>query len=338
MREKLWDSSSLKQLCTASGLTRDAVAKAIGISLSTLTCYLNEKMAPSLATLIKLSDFFAVPVDVILGRASTEELENILKDYSKYFMQLRRAPYEAYLLSVSQKSPNAVYSMVERKQIDSPWPYNLVDAIFMQPVELAMDGDREKGLEKALSTLTEREQAVLRLRFEEARTLEEVGTIIGVHKERARQIEAKAIRRLRHPARRQFIEYGAEGKQMLDNLKEREAEVTQRENNVAVREQEVATALQAMNKPQAENDIPKDVSIRTLDLSVRSFNCLIRADIVTVAKLAAKAEDGSLIHVRNFGIHCLQECLYKLYDLGLDYFSVYKMAYDDWVAKRYKSA
>ncbi|WP_374017125.1 RNA polymerase sigma factor RpoD [Paenibacillus thiaminolyticus] len=60
-------------------------------------------------------------------------------------------------------------------------------------------------LEDVLDTLTEREQNVLRLRFGlddgRTRTLEEVGHEFGVTRERIRQIEAKALRKLRHPSR-----------------------------------------------------------------------------------------------------------------------------------------
>ena len=60
-------------------------------------------------------------------------------------------------------------------------------------------------LSKVLGTLTEREQRVLRLRFGlddgKARTLEEVGKEFSVTRERIRQIEAKALRKLRHPSR-----------------------------------------------------------------------------------------------------------------------------------------
>ncbi|MCM1157311.1 MAG: RNA polymerase sigma factor RpoD [Clostridium sp.] len=63
----------------------------------------------------------------------------------------------------------------------------------------------KEQLVEVLSTLTEREQKVLRLRFGlddgRARTLEEVGTVFHVTRERIRQIEAKALRKLRHPSR-----------------------------------------------------------------------------------------------------------------------------------------
>jgi RNA polymerase primary sigma factor len=65
-------------------------------------------------------------------------------------------------------------------------------------------------LKDVLSTLTEREQQVLNLRFGLAdgysRTLEEVGKQFNVTRERIRQIEAKALRKLRHPTRIRKLE------------------------------------------------------------------------------------------------------------------------------------
>ncbi len=65
------------------------------------------------------------------------------------------------------------------------------------------------SLEGVLKTLTEREETVLRLRFGIAdgysRTLEEVGSRFGVTRERVRQIETKALRKLRHPLRSQKL-------------------------------------------------------------------------------------------------------------------------------------
>ena len=61
-----------------------------------------------------------------------------------------------------------------------------------------------------MSTLTPREAKVLKLRFGledgKARTLEEVGKEFGVTRERIRQIEAKAIRKLRHPNRQKKLD------------------------------------------------------------------------------------------------------------------------------------
>ena len=73
------------------------------------------------------------------------------------------------------------------------------------PAEAAAQTLLKEQLDEVLDTLTEREQKVLRLRFGmddgRARTLEEGGTELDVPRERIRQIEAKALRKLRHPSR-----------------------------------------------------------------------------------------------------------------------------------------
>ena len=73
------------------------------------------------------------------------------------------------------------------------------------PSEAASYALLKEQLMEVLNTLTEREEKVLRLRFGlddgRARTLEEVGKEFNVTRERIRQIEAKALRKLRHPSR-----------------------------------------------------------------------------------------------------------------------------------------
>ena len=83
--------------------------------------------------------------------------------------------------------------------------------------EIAINCDMEffkgvlkKSLNDVLNTLTEREKLVLKLRFGledgRARSLEEVCKVFNCTRERIRQIEAKALRKLRHPSRREKLE------------------------------------------------------------------------------------------------------------------------------------
>ena len=71
------------------------------------------------------------------------------------------------------------------------------EALYYQQLRIALD--------KCLDTLTERESMVIRQRYGlddgQFRTLEEIGSELGVTRERIRQIEAKALRKLRHPSR-----------------------------------------------------------------------------------------------------------------------------------------
>ena len=77
------------------------------------------------------------------------------------------------------------------------------------PVDATSNAMLSEALTEILGTLTEREADVLRMRFGmydgRTHTLEEVGQIFGVTRERIRQIENKAIRKLRHPSRAQKI-------------------------------------------------------------------------------------------------------------------------------------
>ena len=79
------------------------------------------------------------------------------------------------------------------------------DRSAMAPADAASHQLLKEQVEDVLSTLNDREKRVLQLRFGledgRSRTLEEVGREFGVTRERIRQIEAKALRKLRHPSR-----------------------------------------------------------------------------------------------------------------------------------------
>jgi len=71
-----------------------------------------------------------------------------------------------------------------------------------------------------------------------------------------------------------------------------------------------------VEKPEAQRDKVLEMTIEELDLSVRSFNCLKRANINTVEDLISKTED-EMIKVRNLGRKSLEEVIHKLAMMGL---------------------
>ncbi len=86
----------------------------------------------------------------------------------------------------------------------------VADEVRPTPVDTASRQLLKDHLDEVLSTLTEREAKVLTLRFGldggQPNTLEEVGRVFGVTRERIRQIEAKALRKLKHPSRRKKLQ------------------------------------------------------------------------------------------------------------------------------------
>ena len=93
-----------------------------------------------------------------------------------------------------------VYQFTERSH-----PYTFFNELGLKDSHIHRFFLLHEQLMEALDTLTEREQQVLRLRFGlddgKPRTLDEVGKQFHVTRERIRQIEAKALRKLRHPSR-----------------------------------------------------------------------------------------------------------------------------------------
>jgi len=88
------------------------------------------------------------------------------------------------------------------------------DKAMLSPLDFAIQGDMKKKIDKILCSLTHKEEKIIRKRFgiggNIPHTLEEVGLEFDVTRERIRQIEGKAIRKLKHPSRskwlREFIE------------------------------------------------------------------------------------------------------------------------------------
>jgi RNA polymerase primary sigma factor len=88
---------------------------------------------------------------------------------------------------------------------DSPLSEFIEDRAAISPAEAVINGDLKHQTAKMLRTLTPREEKIIKMRFGLddglEHTLEEVGQCFAVTRERIRQIEAKALRKLRHPSR-----------------------------------------------------------------------------------------------------------------------------------------
>ena len=92
---------------------------------------------------------------------------------------------------------------------DSPLSSFITAGTQAEPEKATEAALLKEQVRQLLGTLDERERRVLELRYgiggDRARTLEEVGKEFGVTRERIRQIEAKALRKLRHPARSKIV-------------------------------------------------------------------------------------------------------------------------------------
>jgi len=118
----------------------------------------------------------------------------------------------AKLAAVREAIRVAVVDSLDRPRGDSDDPESRLGAFVPAPMDTAGEAEavlRSEGLRSAVATLPAREKRLIELRYGlydgQYRTLEEVGTTFGVSRERVRQIEASALRKLRHPSRARLI-------------------------------------------------------------------------------------------------------------------------------------
>jgi RNA polymerase primary sigma factor len=152
-----------------------------------------------------------VPVHII------EAINKVIGARSKLVQEHGREPFPEEIAQMVDLPLDKVKSVLRLAQspisLDKPLTTEedtqvrdfIEDTKFTSPAQSAAFVMLQTHLEKILSTLSQREERVIRLRFGIGdgcpRTLEEVGAIFNVTRERIRQIEAKALKKLRHPSR-----------------------------------------------------------------------------------------------------------------------------------------
>ncbi|WP_018130521.1 RNA polymerase sigma factor RpoD [Effusibacillus pohliae] len=146
-----------------------------------------------------------------------ETINKLIRISRQLLQELGREPTPEEIAAEMEMSPEKVREIMKIAQEpvsletpigeedDSHLGDFIEDQDALAPADAAAYELLKEQLEDVLDTLTEREENVLRLRFGlddgRTRTLEEVGKVFGVTRERIRQIEAKALRKLRHPSR-----------------------------------------------------------------------------------------------------------------------------------------
>jgi hypothetical protein len=156
--------------------------------------------------------------------------------------------------------------------------------------------------DKAMSELTEHEEKIVRYYYglntdTYAHTLDETGTEFGVTRERIRQILAKASRKLRHPARFQYIKFAMSSNDIFQLLFDTCAKIKALEARCDVLQERVKILTEGND---AANELIYGMSIEELNLSIRAYNCLLRAGIYTVGDLIG-INSEELINVHKLG-------------------------------------
>lgn len=204
---------------------------------------------------------------------------------------------------------------------DLEYPLNLIYAIFDDEADGIIENadtisDFNGSVEYVLHTLSERERTVLKYRFVDLMTYEEVGKLYNITRERIRQVEAKALRKLRHPSRAKYLKCGVSG--IIENIR------TDYFNKFADLENKLIELINLNTKTASRivcgaeirrKHTPTDLKIEDMDLSVRAYNCLKRTGIDNLQQLAKLSYDD-LAGIRNLGRKCVGEIIERLKEYG----------------------
>lgn len=188
------------------------------------------------------------------------------------------------------------------EMIDSPWNYDIL------------------GFQKLIAELSDREQRVIELRYRFGMTLESAGKEMQVTRERVRQVEIRAIRKLSGNIHRFQKPDQVEVHDYEELLRENQVLRSAFDNLVGVIHDVYPQILEKVKEAQrkAEADVVENKHIEELELSVRSYNCLCRAGLNTIGKVIEydKNPKTSWMNVRNLGRKSIEEIRVRMFEFA----------------------
>ena len=171
----------------------------------------NEIPNPGISSYIKLADFYGVGLDYLLGRSTQPTIEtnivtyDIIKDIHKFnkinFNEVDNNNIEDDV-EIKKVETKILKDIIKKENLDdSDYPVNILNAVFRQHIiktDIEIVPTIINDLEVIYNEyLTEREIYIIKMRFIKQLTLKHIGKLLNVGTERIRQIEAKALRKLR---------------------------------------------------------------------------------------------------------------------------------------------
>lgn len=307
-----FDNKLFAKLVKQTDATYEDLSEKLDICEASIVQYMSGRVVPTIPALIKISDYFQVPIDVLMKRHTQKEYSEILKGNAEFMFKCRKVAFENYL--TRKKNRGVIYEdAFENNEVYyTPYPYNLLECIYGGPIEDVINDDQMAGLEQVLDSLTPREKRSMQLYFEDEKTLKDIGKEFNVTQERIRQIVSKAIRKLRNPVKFKLIQHGIKGQELL-RLDKLDADILERKqaiNEHIAELKELEKQVEKMEqKPTTKVFIDQ---IGDLDLSVRSYNCLRRANCMTIDQVIELFENGKIWKVRNLGRKSIDEIICKI--------------------------
>ena len=212
----------------------------------------------------------------------------------------------------------------------APYPYNIADMLLSEIRESKWKEFKEfelsgtSVLKMINERLSVREREIIELRWRDGKTYDECGKVFSVTRERIRQIEIKALRKLVYAARK-FDDYISVPYSMYKELENKYNVMKSQKEQAELRldkvlgivgdnDKVVLTSKGYKTLPTNKDELP--LTIDDMNLSVRAYNCLKRAGIQTLKDLV-EADIEDYMKIRNLGKKSFDEIVSIVHSYGL---------------------
>ena len=274
-------AQNIKLFCETNNLTYRDFAALVGISESTLHNWLKGQGTPDDKRQKLLEKIFVAKFDKICSHILTMRL---LADKTITIEDI--FPYNC-IISSSFGCDSGVSAMLNYEE-----SYN-------DDFDLSYRRISPAEFDSIFKELTYREQTVLEMRYRDSLTLDEAGNKMELTRERIRQIEYKALRKIN----RGLIRFIRDVKPDIEKLMKENAELKQ----YIAQLQATASRTSELNIPESVKPLLLDTPIEELDFSVRTYNCLKRAQINYVMDIVNYKDRFD--YIRNLGTRSLEEII-----------------------------
>lgn len=274
-------SQNIKLFCETNNLTQRDFAALVGISESTLHNWLKGQAIPDDKRQKLLEKIFDARFDKICSNTITIRL---LIDHTYTIEDI--FPYNCIIAaSFGNEAGTSAMSNYEESSYDD--------------FDLNYRKISPEEFDSVFRELTYREQTVIEMRYRDSLTLDEAGKKIGVTRERIRQIEFKALRKIYRDLNRLIKETKPETNQLIKENEELRQYITELQTTLA--------QTSKLKIPEAIKSLSLDTPIEEFDFSVRTYNCLKRAQINSALDIVNYTDRFD--YIRNLGKRSLMEII-----------------------------
>ena len=333
-----------RELRELNGFTRGKVARDIGMQEPTYLRLENNPVGKtSVESYYKLAAYYGVSLDYLFGfetkpmqvtelilAKQVEEIERYkriigkLDDESDKIIDKEVDECVFRTLKINKNEvenieDNDYSSLVEllRGKIIKIYPYNLLAASLGEKVFIN-DFKRYPNLINEIETimfsnLSENQIRVVRMRFINEMTLDKIGKNLSMSRERARQIETSALRKIKRSLANAVFLFSKDMDDKKNKLKELERQIEVKKRQLEKLNEDVLTKFE---KNFSHSDL-LDKKIETLALSNRSYNHLHKANITTISDLLKVIENQKILKIRHIGVNSIQEIVNVLEEIGV---------------------